>query len=149
MKNIDNTQLTIIKELKFAILEKFNVNISIEEITDVVESQYKIVQMGAIKSEAVKLPYFGTFIPKKELYKKIEELAKKEKIITNNLFEELGKLDRIKRILIKKNLRKKALEEMQKTIDTKDFLNKPTPDVPSYITFPILRHLNFKHKLIE
>lgn len=60
--NIDDTIRRVIKETKIHIEEKFPIQISEEEITDVVDSQFRGLVFGLKKGVSIKLPVIGRFL---------------------------------------------------------------------------------------
>lgn len=74
--NIDDTTRRIIKETKLFIEEKFPIQISEEEITDIVDSQFRGLVFGLKKGVSIKLPVIGRFLymDKKQVLENIREL---------------------------------------------------------------------------
>ena len=74
--NIDDTTRRVIKETKLFIEEKFPIQISEEEITDIVDSQFRGLVFGLKKGVSIKLPVIGRFLfmDKKQVLANIAEL---------------------------------------------------------------------------
>ena len=74
--NIDDTTRRIIKETKLYIEEKFPIEISEEELTDIVDSQFRGLVFGLKKGVSIKLPVIGRFLymDKKQVLENIREL---------------------------------------------------------------------------
>lgn len=62
------------RQLHFSVKEKFGVDLSVDKIAEIVDSQAKMIPIGMAKKEVIKLDYLGKF----KIQKGREEMLAKE-----------------------------------------------------------------------
>jgi len=100
--NVDDTIRRITKEVKIQIEKKYPIEMSEEEILDVVDSQFRGTVYGLKKGLSIKLPVIGRFlfINKSDTIRRIMELNKIKDFYSEIEFEQKvleGKIATIQR----------------------------------------------------
>ena len=122
--NIDDTTRRVIKETKLHIENTFPIQISEEEITDVVDSQFRGLVFGLKKGISIKLPVIGRFLyfDKSGMLDIIRELNKLRDFYSEIEFEQKELENKI--AYIKRN--KERWEKERKTkLTVIDVVKKP------------------------
>lgn len=103
----------IYEEVQKSVKDKYNVDISLQEINNIVNAQYKIAVYGFTKGFAIALPYLGTFVPV-DLDHYVEHLIepnkKKQKQLIAEGKEQEAKESMIESIAVYKKLVKEKKE---------------------------------------
>jgi hypothetical protein len=117
--NIDDTTRRIIKETKIYIEEKFPIEISEEEITDIVDSQFRGLVYGLKKGISIKLPVIGRFlyIDKSRILEEVRELNRIKDFYSEIEFEQKELENKIAYIKRNKERWKKERETKLTVID--------------------------------
>jgi len=67
--NIDNEISEIYNQIVIDYKKEFNEDISIKEINDIVDSQFKVIPLAMLNNKSVKLDYIGKFKCKTQKHK--------------------------------------------------------------------------------
>lgn len=122
---LDITIKEVLIHIQTEVKNKFGIEMSLQEIGVIYESQFQVSALAFKKGTNVRLPYFGSFIRKRKLNKfaKYKELQEEKPFIAPEVYEKK---------LLKLKLEQKALTSKARN-DTNAFTSTQLKDVENIV----------------
>lgn len=132
MKPLDETTKKILEEVQKEILEEYGVELSVREVYEICQSQFRIANLAFKKGLEIRLPVFGSFVHTNaiEVFKQLQEFEKANKHLSTEAYQQ--KLAEFKIELKNKSKernkernKKENNETLQDVIDAPDIFKLP------------------------